>query len=508
MRAAAAAALTSGVLLWLASPAVGLGWLAWAAVVPAALAALALREPRARRLAVPLAYAVYLELLLIPGLPFGVAEGELSDPPLPVMVDDSPVLFVALAAVPLFAAALYGLRFGEPWGAHRLPPRAQAAALVGVPALAWTALDFARVNLDPGGLFGPPFASQHDLPTARLAALGGPWLVTLAIAAVGYAVALAIVRRSAAAGAGAAALAAAVVLGVAAAPDPAGGRAITVAAVQPGYHTPEDDHPKLRFFRRETYGLAALDTIDDLGSLTREAAARGAEIVGWPEAAIWVDPRRRPFVAAPLRSVARETGVTLAVPIYLRDDEGGGTLVVTPDGETAPPQWKRRPMWFLGEAGGASGTPEPSAGVGALLGLDNQDPHNAAELAGRRTDVIVSATHDWRQLAVHQRAFAQVGAVAAGTPVVRSDWRFGSAVYDARGRKVADAGTAKRRTVVVARVRAGGETPYAAIGDAVGWLAVAAAAAAAVAGRLGGAAARSAPSSWPGRPPAPSPRTG
>ena len=85
----ASAAAASALLLWTSSPAVGVGWLAWIALVPAL--AVALHDPatRSARLTVPLAYALYLELLLVPALPFGLARDQWADDPvLPVMVGD------------------------------------------------------------------------------------------------------------------------------------------------------------------------------------------------------------------------------------------------------------------------------------------------------------------------------------------------------------------------------------------------------------------------------------
>src|SRR5919108_6404362 len=129
LRIAIAAGCVSGVLLAASAPAGVSGWLAWVALGPAAAIALGRRGSRAGRLAVPLAYGIYLELLLIRALPFGIAAGQWGDPP-PVMVGDSPVLFVALFAVPAFAGLLYAIRFGEPWGADRLPQGLLPLALV------------------------------------------------------------------------------------------------------------------------------------------------------------------------------------------------------------------------------------------------------------------------------------------------------------------------------------------------------------------------------------------
>lgn len=486
-RVAIAASCSSALLLWVATPPFGIGALAWIALVPAA--AVALRSPATRtaRAALPLAYALYLELLLVPALPFGLTDDQWGEAPAPVSIGGSPVLVVAFVAIPLLGLVLYALRFPLPW--PKIPPGqtglrssllVAAAAVVLVPALSWAALDLARVKLDPGGLWGPLFLSQHDGFAARLAALGGPWLITFAIVAVNYALALVLVQRRAAAPVAAATgLLVIALLLVAPAPPSLDRRAgtLSVAAVQPGYDTAEFENPVLRHFRAGSYDLAALDMVRDLGSLTRRAARRGAELVVWPEAALWVDPQRTPAVGDALTQLARSSGSTLVVPYFLPEPGEGATVTVIGDGTFTRSQPKQRPMWFWGEHGGNRVTPHPvptpTANVGTLLGVDNQDPAPARLLAARGATVISSSTHDWERLAPTQQAFAQLHAIESQAPVVRADWRFASAVFDARGEKLTDAGSSRRRTVIVASVSPRrGSTPYADLGDAFGWTAL------------------------------------
>jgi apolipoprotein N-acyltransferase len=479
-RLAIGAAVVTAILLWIASPAVGAGWVAWVALVPIASVVLAHPGTRAARLAVPLAYALYLELLLLPALPFGLAEGQWGDAALPVMVGDSPVVPVALAAIPLFGLLLYLVRFGEPWGAERLGPGASIAASVLVPALAWTALDLVRVKLDPGAAWGPLFLSQANTPAGGLAAVGGPWLLTLAIVALNYGLALAVVgRRLTPALLTAGAIAAALALGPAVDGGPTGRDPVTVAAVQPGYDTAEDEaEPRLlRYWDEGTFNLAARDLIRDLGELTRLAAADGAELVVWPEAVTFVDPIDRRGVRRRLRDVARSSDVTVLAPYFDHVSRSGAAIAVAPDGSLTGPRPKQRPMWFLGERGGGAPGPQPLAAgrarVGTLLGVDVQDPNLPRLLAARDADLIASSTHDWRQLAPEHRALAALGAEASGVPVVKADWRYGSAIYDRDGDAVADAGDDRRRTVVAAQIEPGGPTPYARFGDVVGWVSLA-----------------------------------
>jgi apolipoprotein N-acyltransferase len=474
-----AAAVASAFLLWASAPPVGAGPLAWIALVPVAAVVLSTPGTTASRVAVPLAYAVYLELLLVPALPFGLTEGEWGETPIPLLIGDSPVIVVALVAVPLFATALYAIRFPT-LGTFRSPPRSAPAlvAAVVVAATAWTALDFARAKADPGGLWGPLFLSQHDIAPGDLAGLAGPWLITFLIVVANFGIAAAILRarRMRVTDAVAAAFVGVLLL-FAPSGSAADGDRTVVAAIQPGYDTTESGRAVLRYFNPGTYELAALDLIADLAPMTEEAARQGAVVVVWPEAAIWVDPVRTPVVRAALAKLARSAQVSLVVPYFISKPGQGATVAVGPDGRFSDTQPKQRPMWFWGEDGGNRKPPRPVAvagtSVGTLLGVDNQDPRPARLLADRGAGLIASSTHDWSELASAQRALAQLHARESEIPVVRSDWRYGSMIIDADGHKVADAGTGLRRTALVAAVRLrAGSTPYMQIGDALGWVAL------------------------------------
>jgi len=396
-------------------------------------------------------------------------------------VGDSPVLVVALLVVPLFGALLYAVRF--PW--LRTPgDEARAAWLVLAPAVTWTALDVVRVKLDPGGLFGPLFLSQHDMPTALLASPAGPWLLTFALVAVNCALALAATRpREGLRWAAACGSALAVVAVAAAVTYPSPGPGIAVAAVQPGYDTAEfEDRPVLRHLDRgsRNYEQATLDLAHDLAPATRGLAREGPDVVVWPEATAWVDPHVVRSARTTLAGLAEETRAALVVPYFLRSQSHGAALVALPEGTLTRPQPKQRPMWFLGEAGGNRVPPEPvlvhGLRLGTLLGVDNQDPGVPRALVAAGAEILASSTHDWEQLARQQQAFSQLHAAALAVPVVRADWRYGSAVYDAGGREAANAGFDKRPDALLARVStAGGATPYVRIGDVTGWAAVAAA---------------------------------
>ena len=483
LRAAVLAApVASGVLLWLASPPVGLSPLAWVALVPAAAVALARPGTRLGRASLPLAVVVYLELLLVPAFPFGLARDQWGDPVVPILVGDSPVLVVALVVVPLAALALYALRFPQPLALGR-PERVRTAlAVVLVPAAVWTAFDLLRTKYDPGGAWGPLFLSQAGSPPARLAAQAGPFALTFALVAVNYTLALALVsrpreRRLALAPA---ALVVALLL-VALLPAGERGAPLRVAAIQPGYDTAEFDLPVNHFLRSRYRNLerASVDLVRDLTPLTREAAERGADLAVWAEATLWVDPGTNERLGGLLAELTAETGLVLVVPYFLRGPDHGAAVLVLPDGTITRAQPKQRPMWFLGEQDGNRAAADPvSAGltsVGTLLGVDNQDPAWPRRLSAGGAGLIASSTHDWAALADQQLALSQLHATALRVPLVRADWRYGSAIVDADGEIRANAGLEKRRTVLVAEVTtAGGATLYSRVGDLAGWLCVAA----------------------------------
>jgi apolipoprotein N-acyltransferase len=201
--------------------------------------------------------------------------------------------------------------------------------------------------------------------------------------------------------------------------------------------------------------------------------------VVWPEAVTFVDLQHRRGARAALRRIASDSGVTIVAPYFDHVSQTSAAIAASPRGALTSPRPKQRPMWFLGErAVGKEPRAVPAADreLGTLLGVDVQDPNVAGALSDAGAELVVSSTHDWAQLATQHRALAALGAKASGVPVVRADWRYGSAIYERDGEVVADAGEGRTRTVLVAEVRAGSPTPYARLGDAIGWVALAAAA--------------------------------
>lgn len=484
-RASVIAALASAGLLWAASPAVGLGALAWIALAPAAAAAIAL-PGRPGRLAVPLALAIFMETQLVPALPFGLAEGQWGDVPAPLMIDDSPVIAVALVAIPLYAFLLYLLPLhprpeqgGSSVGGWRLigKVRESGVLVVVLPALILAAVELVRSAYGPGGLWGGLALTQAGSVGAAPAAIAGPSLVALLIVAVNYSLALAFVRRrpKPALWAGGAAVAA-MALGALATPNPGPG-SIRVAAIQPGYDTAEEEPAALRRWQPGSYRLAAVDVVGDLAGPTEAAARDGAELVVWPEATAFVEPADHAIVGRLAGRLAQANEVAIVYPYFDYDRSRSGVRIARSDGSLSGPRPKNRPMWFLGERTIEAEPGLLTAGgveVGVLLGVDAQDAGVAAGLVGDGADLIVSATHDWEQMATQQLAQAQLTATATGAPISRADWRYSSALIDRKGDPQSVAAEGKRRETLVADLATAGPTPYANVGNGPAWIVTAA----------------------------------
>ena len=312
--------------------------------------------------------------------------------------------------------------------------------------------------------------------------LGGPWLLTLAIALANLSIAYALTRRReglpALAFAGGVALAATV--GLALTGETERQQTTRVAVVQPGYDTAQFELAVLANFRQPGRDdeLGTLDLIEDLAPLTEEAAAAGATLVVWPEATGWTDPFSSESTQRALRELVSRTGTTLVVPYFLRSRSHGATVIVARDGTITRAQPKQRTMWFLGEKSDNRVPPEPvrvdGIAIGTMLGVDSQNAAVARKLVRAGADILTSSTHDWEQLAPQHAAFSRTAAVALDVPIARADWRNVSAIYRPDGTVADTTGRDTRRAIAIADVALGaGSTPYRSVGATIGWLGVA-----------------------------------
>jgi apolipoprotein N-acyltransferase len=385
---------------------------------------------------------------------------------------------------PVAAAALALL--WVPWsvGAHALlqargSRRAVAAVLV-LP-VGWVCIDLLRsspVTRDAWVFLG---ASQAPAPAFLApAALGGVWLVTFLVVAVGTALAVAL-RSPGPARATSLLLAAAALLAGplcwALSPGPADGGPWRVAMVQPGAL----DEPQARF---------------DVESRLTAALPKGRyDLVVWGESSVGADLARRPDLTARLQALARRTGAPLLVDVDARRTDGrvrkAAVLVgprgvlgsydktrLVPFGEYVP----LRPVlgWLTHVTKAAPQDRVPGGGVTVLrsdglsftplICFESAFPDLARAGAARGAELLVVQSADSTfqgsaELPQHA-ALAAVRAVETGRPVVQATLTGDSVAYDARGRLLAGLGDGRRGTLVVDVPRGVAvTTPYVRLGE-------------------------------------------
>ena len=254
----------------------------------------------------------------------------------------------------------------------------------------------------------------------------------------------------------------------------AGGSTVRVAALQPGV-------------RRGDVGLTpeARDRgmLDRLAAQTRQAAAGGARLVVWPEAALAVDPAIN--YRSELASLARATGTTLVVAYAMRTPAGlrNEAVTVEPDGTFVGRYGKDHPVGFLGGTSVSRGTyPTVAAHLGGaettlatMICADGDFTDTGRKLAHNGAKVIALPSADWPAIASKHYTLSIFRALETGAALVKSEYKLDSVIVDGYGRIVASAVTpAGAPAVLVADVPLRAGLPLAVrLGDWVGWLCVA-----------------------------------
>jgi len=483
-----ALATGSGVLLALSFPKFGHGLVAWVALAPLLIALAGARSTsHGFRLgyltgAVSSLGIVYWTSLVV------VQYGGLS---MPMGIAVMCLLCLALALFPClfgWTLAFWARTFGP--GALLLAP------------VAWVAMEILRGHT----LFNFSWCllgySQHaQLPMIQIARYGAVYAVSFVVAASSTAIAYAIVEPRRAPRLRALAGGALLILAVAAdglwrlrTPVPESGR-LTVGLVQAAIEQDDKWDPD-----------AAWSNFAHHIALTREAAARGARLVVWPESSLpWIYDRN-PAVAAELQALTRELGVHLLFGNDDRDDKGGrrgriwvGAKMLTPGGDISFRYHKMRLVPFgeyvpiesvltLGgrysarvvDAVGAF-TPGTEYAIGEAEGrrlgvsicYEAIFPDLLREFTVRGADLLVNITNDgWygRTSAPHQHfAMAVFRAVENGKYLVRAANTGITAVVDPRGRVIERTALFERRAIVRDVAIVPGLTFYARRGDLFAW---------------------------------------
>jgi apolipoprotein N-acyltransferase len=451
-----AATVAAGALPVLAFPAPALWWLAWFGLVPWLM--LLVRAPSAREAAVRAwfgggGFLFAMHYWLLPNL--------------------GPFLVLVVTAL----GALW-----IPWGAcvwwllaGPLTGRRSAAAVLLVPA-GWVMIEVARSWSSLGGPWGLIGASQWRMPAMLApASLGGVWLVSYLVVAANTAVAVALLSTPAWTRLTAAATAAIILvtgpLWYAAEQPPTGDRNLRVAIVQPGViHGPAQ-----RFDQEE--------------QMTSRLPAGRFDLVVWGESSVGFDLERRPDLTARLQALSQRLGSDLLVNVDARDTSGAirkTSVLVGPQGilsryekmrlvpfgeyipfrrilgplaritRAAPEDRRRGHSLVVMHADGTAFSP--------LICFESAFPDMSRQVALDGADLIVfqSSTSSFQgSWAPAQHAsLAAVRAVETGRPVVHATLTGTSAVFDARGQRLAWFDTRHRGSVAVAFPLATRTTPF------------------------------------------------
>ncbi|MCE2542489.1 MAG: apolipoprotein N-acyltransferase [Acidobacteria bacterium] len=474
---------TSGVLLALSFPRVGHPAFAWVALVPLLLAVV-----RARSVAKGFAYGLVAGGVYFAGTIYWI----------PHVMDEYGGMPGALAwAVHLLLVAVLALfvaAFGA--GLAIVARRHGPAALHVAPAL-WVTVELGRIHLFTGFpwvLLG--YSQTPVLPVAQLASLAGVLglsaLVALVNATLAYAVVVGGVRRTRMVAATAAVVLMALGFGAWRLQDDAlrsAGAPLRVAAVQGNIAQHDKWNPVLRD-----------EIVDGYLDLTREAAAAGARLVVWPEAATPFAFQNEPLSADEVRQVARATGTHLLIgttdvrydgaPRYFNAavmvDAAGNTAGIyhkqhlVPFGEYVP---LRRLLFFVSplveSIGDFSPGPGPrtlnmdGAAVGTAICYEIIYPDLVRGFVTRGSRLLATVTNDaWygRTAAPYQHfQQASMRAIELGRYLVRAANTGISGVVDPYGRVVASTPIFERRMLVSDVRLLDGRTLYSRTGDVLAY---------------------------------------
>lgn len=305
---------------------------------------------------------------------------------------------------------------------------------------------------------------NHTLALAAIRWLDARWR----IASDATDVPIVVARRSALAGGGLVAGWTALSLALLAVPMDTG--QVMVAAVQPRASPIRMANDRSR--QAELPALYAR-----MAEQTREAAARGARFIVWPEAAFLGDPQINDRLN--LRGLAAETGAHLAVGYAVVTPDGlrNEATVVDPQGRFLGVFGKDHPVVMGGETSLSRGTypvyDTPLGALGTIICYDLDYTDTTRKLALQGARLIGVPSNDWGSIAASHYTHVVFRAVENRVAMVKADGNWDSAVIDPRGRILAlNVSPDGAEATLVADVQLGlGEpTLNARLGDWTGWI--------------------------------------
>jgi apolipoprotein N-acyltransferase len=213
----------------------------------------------------------------------------------------------------------------------------------------------------------------------------------------------------------------------------------------------------------------------------REARA-GAQLVLWPENAVWLASEDQAALIARGQQIAREEGIYLAmgVAVEYQDDTPyeNKLIIVDPAGSVVLEHLKYGGQSVEGFQPGDGILRTVETPFGTLSGIICWDTnfHAPVRQAGRNgTDILLSPSFEFRAISPMHAQMAVFRAIENGVSIVRQADNGLSIVTDPYGRTLAavDHFAASERVMVAQVPTKGVFTLYSVIGDLFGWLAVA-----------------------------------
>lgn len=244
-------------------------------------------------------------------------------------------------------------------------------------------------------------------------------------------------------------------------------RAVRIAAVQPDLPRPAH----LDTFTPPEQRLAILAV------QTRLAAARGAQIVVWPEMALAFDPQVRH--TQELQSLAAEAQTYIVIGYVLDNEQGfrNEATVLAPSGDFLGNYAKTHPAIFSGEPRTA-GRPDypvydtPLARLATMICFDTNFTDVARKLSRGGAQVIADPSLFGSSISNLPYTQVVFRAIENRTAIIMADVAYNSAIVDPYGRVLEKVVSPEgSRITLVADVAIGsGNTLYSTFGDWLGWL--------------------------------------
>lgn len=212
-----------------------------------------------------------------------------------------------------------------------------------------------------------------------------------------------------------------------------------------------------------------------LGDQTLQAAANGAKVVLWSEGAAQVLAADEAAMIARLGELAQAADIHLIAALAVIPEAPGPwqnkLVAIRPDGTTAWSYLKARPV--PGEPitagdGVVRWLDTPHGRIAAVICFDADFPDLIRQAGLADADLLLVAAADWPAIARVHADMAVVRGIETGAAVLRSASGGVSLAADRNGRVLARSDQ-KANTLIVDIPMRGEATPYARLGDIIGW---------------------------------------